>query len=313
MTSFWWVNHKQTHKQEINGGYIWSPKKNANGATNYSYENMPKTAVGDVVFSFAEAKIKGIGLVSDYCVSAPKPDEFGNVGDNWDDVGWLVKVEWSMLSNPFRAKDNIATLLPHLSDKYAPIQSNGNGNQGCYLASISTELAEVLFELSNADIGQYVVDELWQEEELATQEIEQDTSIDQTTKKQLVDSRRGQGKYRRNLALFENQCRVTGMTDKRFLIASHSKPWCKSSNNEKLDGNNGFFFSPHVDKLYDNGWMTFEINGDAIFADNTIVDALKQWDIILPINIGKLNVEQQSYLAYHRKHVFKQQGHLVTT
>jgi hypothetical protein len=24
---FWWVNHKQTYRQEIGGGYIWSPKK----------------------------------------------------------------------------------------------------------------------------------------------------------------------------------------------------------------------------------------------------------------------------------------------
>lgn len=310
MALYWWVNHKQTHKQEISGGYIWSPKKKANGATNYSYDNMPKTSIGDVVFSFAGAQVKGIGLVTKACVAAPKPDEFGSVGDNWDDVGWLVKVEWSMLKKPFRAKDNIALLLPYLSDKYAPIQNNGNGNQGCYLASISTELAEVLFELSNTDIEQYTgtsVDDAWQEEDLITKAIEQDTSIDQTTKKQLVDSRRGQGKYRRNLALFEKKCRVTGITDKRFLIASHSKPWRKSSNNEKLDGNNGFFFSPHVDKLYDNGWMTFEVNGDAVFADSTIVDALKQWDIKLPINIGELNDEQQSYLAYHREHVFKQQ------
>jgi len=308
MTSFWWVNHKQTHKQEINGRYIWSPKKNANGAVNNSYDNMHKTSVGDIVFSFADAQIKAIGTVIERCKTATKPSEFGDKGENWDDEGWLVKVDWSMLKSPFRVKDNIALLLPHLSDKYAPIQSNGNGNQGCYLASISTELAEVLFKLSNADIGQYVVDNLWQEEELAIQEIEQDTSIDQATKKQLVDSRRGQGKYRRNLALFEKKCRVTGITDKRFLIASHSKPWCKSDNNEKLDGNNGFFFSPHVDKLYDNGWMTFKENGDAVFADNTIVDALNQWNITFPINIGKLNFEQKSYLAYHREYVFKQQA-----
>ncbi len=310
MALYWWVNHKQTHKREINGGYIWSPKTSSGGKKNTSYDNMPKTAVGDVVFSFAGAKIKAIGLVTEECVTAAKPYEFGNKGDNWDDEGWLVKVDWSMLKTPFRAKDNISLLLPYLSDKYAPIQKNGNGNQGCYLASISPELAEVLFELSNTSIDQYVgsvIDDAWQEEERIAQTIEQDTSIDQTTKKQLVDSRRGQGKYRRNLALFEKQCRVTGITDKRFLIASHSKPWRKSSNNEKLDGNNGFFFSPHVDKLYDNGWMTFEVNGDAVFADNTIVDALKQWDIKLPINIGELNDEQQSYLAYHREHVFKQQ------
>ena len=24
---YWWVNHKKTFKQEISGGYIWSPKK----------------------------------------------------------------------------------------------------------------------------------------------------------------------------------------------------------------------------------------------------------------------------------------------
>src|SRR5687767_7224475 len=32
-SSYWWVNHKQTHKEELSGGYIWSPKKNKNGAT----------------------------------------------------------------------------------------------------------------------------------------------------------------------------------------------------------------------------------------------------------------------------------------
>ncbi len=136
-------------------------------------------------------------------------------------------------------------------------------------------------------------------------DIEQDTSIDQTTKKQLVDSRRGQGKYRRNLSLFENSCRVTGITDKRFLVASHSKPWCKSSNGEKLDGNNGFFFSPHIDRLYDQGWITFNKNGDAIYVNDSIANTLKQWGITLPINIGVLNDKQWAYLKYHRENVFK--------
>jgi hypothetical protein len=30
--SSWWVNHKQTYRQETDGGSIWSPKANANGA-----------------------------------------------------------------------------------------------------------------------------------------------------------------------------------------------------------------------------------------------------------------------------------------
>jgi len=37
---YWWVNQKQTYRHEIRGGYLWSPKKNANGATNRFYDNM---------------------------------------------------------------------------------------------------------------------------------------------------------------------------------------------------------------------------------------------------------------------------------
>jgi hypothetical protein len=37
---FWWVNHKQTYRQEIGGGYIWSPKAKINGVRNQSYDYM---------------------------------------------------------------------------------------------------------------------------------------------------------------------------------------------------------------------------------------------------------------------------------
>jgi len=39
---YWWVNHKKTFKQEISGGYIWSPKKNKNNSRNKTYENLEK-------------------------------------------------------------------------------------------------------------------------------------------------------------------------------------------------------------------------------------------------------------------------------
>ena len=31
---YWWVNQNQTFRQEISGGYLWSPKRNSNGARN---------------------------------------------------------------------------------------------------------------------------------------------------------------------------------------------------------------------------------------------------------------------------------------
>ncbi|MEI9986993.1 MAG: hypothetical protein WDN69_29840 [Aliidongia sp.] len=32
MPQFWWVNHNQTVRQEIDGQYLWSPKTESNGA-----------------------------------------------------------------------------------------------------------------------------------------------------------------------------------------------------------------------------------------------------------------------------------------
>ena len=61
--AFWWVNHKQTYRQETDGGYVWSPKTNANGARNVSYYNLTCCVRGDVVFSYANGRISQIGMV----------------------------------------------------------------------------------------------------------------------------------------------------------------------------------------------------------------------------------------------------------
>jgi len=61
---YWWVNQNQTFSEEVGGGFMWSPKANANGARNQYYENMTVVQPGDVVFSFCDARIKAIGRVT---------------------------------------------------------------------------------------------------------------------------------------------------------------------------------------------------------------------------------------------------------
>ena len=70
MPSYWWVNHKQTYRQETDGGYIWSPKANANGARNVTYDNLSRCQRGDVVFSYAFGQIRQIGLVETAAITA---------------------------------------------------------------------------------------------------------------------------------------------------------------------------------------------------------------------------------------------------
>ena len=82
-----WVNQNQTYRYEVSGGYLWSPKRNANGAKNSFYETMREVSPGDIIFSFFDTRIAAIGVAQSYCWESPKPPESGpaglNLGEHW--------------------------------------------------------------------------------------------------------------------------------------------------------------------------------------------------------------------------------------
>ena len=306
--SYWWVNHKQTYTSEIKGGYIWSPKENSNGSRNQTYVNLTLTKPGDIVFSYAAGTIKAIGVIESNCQEQIKPSEFGKAGDVWSDIGWGVPIDWEILSVPVTPKDHMNTIAPLLPPKHSPLQLNGNGNQRCYLASIQDELGYFLTELAQPknlySIITDIEEGITEAEELKIIDDINDSDIESTEKEQVTKARKGQGEFRKNVIKKENKCRLTGVIKKDLLIASHIKPWKVSSNLERLDGNNGLLLSPHVDKLFDKGWITFLDNGDLISVSKEIDEALNQWGISLPVNVGSFSLKQTTYLAYHREHVF---------
>jgi putative restriction endonuclease len=218
--NYWWVNQNQTYQAEVRGGFLWSPKTNSNGARNQFYENMALVAPGDVIFSFCDARIKAIGTALGPAQTAAKPN-FGSVGSNWGDEGWFVPVEFSEIENPLRPKEFISELRPFLAPKYAPLRPNGDGLQGVYLASLSAGFANVI--LGKIGRASEIISDLENEREASAQEeaIRGRTDIGATTKQQLINSRRGQGVFKANVRLNEERCRVTGIADHRFLIASH--------------------------------------------------------------------------------------------
>jgi putative restriction endonuclease len=94
LSKYWWVNHKQTFKHEIEGGFLWSPKLKSNGDRNYFYDTMIDAQLGDFVFSYAGAKISYFGIVVEEASTALKPAEFGSAGDDWNNEGWLLPIAW---------------------------------------------------------------------------------------------------------------------------------------------------------------------------------------------------------------------------
>jgi hypothetical protein len=108
---------------------------------------MREVAPGDLIFSFMDTNILAIGIAQSYCWESPKPLEFGNAGEYWENIGWRVKVSFTKLLNQVRPKDHIDLLRPLLPKKYSPLQPNGNGLQSVYLAAVLEALAEVLLGL----------------------------------------------------------------------------------------------------------------------------------------------------------------------
>jgi putative restriction endonuclease len=129
--------------------------------------------------------------------------------------------------------------------------------------------------------------------------------IGDTTKSIETKIRIGQDRFRKSLLKYLKVCPITGIDETRILLASHIKPWAISSNEERLDINNGFIFSPTIDKLFDKGLITFENNKELIVSKS-----------LSPGNIGKVGLEvgkkylklplesRLNYLEYHRNNIF---------
>lgn len=319
---YWWVNQNQTYRQEIEGGYIWSPTRKANNSRNPFYEFMRIVAPGDIVFSFCDTYIRAIGIASSYCHESPKPVEF-RAGGNWSHVGWKINVRWMKLRRAFRPKDHMDRLAGYLPIKYSPLTTSGNGLQNVYLTEVPLLMAHTMFSIIGPEASQVTDPHIYArtvenidpefDEDVEQWEAQQersilhDASIRDTEKKALVSARRGQGKFRANVRKVEKACRVTKVERLEHLVASHVKPWRMSSNAERLDGENGFLLTPTIDHLFDKGFISFENNGRVIISDVADVRALRKMgmDGKSPPNVGGFSEGQRRYLEYHRDKVLR--------
>jgi putative restriction endonuclease len=315
---YWWVNQNQTYRHEVEGGYLWSPKRNANGVRNPFYESMREVAPGDLVFSFIDTRILAIGIARSYCWESPKPEEFGNAGQNWENVGWRVQVDFTELANKVRPKDHIEILRPLLPNRYSPLQPNGNGLQSVYLTELPTPLAEVLMgligqevvliTLAGRDVKPVSADDLEFWERRLEQELVNDPMVRETERMAIIRARNGQGLFKQRVSQIESRCRITGVENPVHLVASHCKPWRDSTNEERLNGENGLLLTPSIDHLFDRGFIGFEDNGRLIISPVAHHPSLQRMgiDTATVVNVGGFTSGQRQFLDFHRNAVLLQ-------
>ncbi len=196
----------------------------------------------------------------------------------------------------FARRTTSASSRPFLPAKYSPLQTNGDGLQSVYLAELSEPLAQALIGL----IGQAYWDAYATiaDDQTASDSSEPDQNIidrgivGPTFRNQVVKSRRGQGVFRANVLLRESSCRVTRVGDSKHLKASHIKPWRDATDTERLDGSNGLLLSPHVDHLFDKGYITFSASQSLIIVPEVRDKLLDAWGIDAGVRVGDFSREQ---------------------
>jgi hypothetical protein len=265
-----------------------------------------------------DTRIAAIGIAQSYCWESPKPQEFGNAGQNWEDIGWKVKVSFSELVYKLRPKDHIDVLRSALPEKYSPLQPNGNGLQSVYLTEVPRPLAELLIGLIGQEVEPIRIAatavkplpaddlELW--EARLEQRVERDVSIPETDRTAIIRARRGQGLFRDRVGRIETRCRITGVENPAHLVASHCKPWRDATNDERLDGENGLLLTPSIDHLFDRGFIGFEDGGRLIISPIAHRPSLQRMGIEVsePVNVGEFTSGQKRFLEFHRNSVLLQ-------
>lgn len=305
--NYWWVNQKQTFAVEFPGGFLWSPQRKSNGDRNPFYETMRQVEPGDTILSYVGARFAAIGFALTGAYDCPRPKDFNDKESNWSNHGWRVDVEYHPIDSIVRPKDFFAELKPLLPTKYSPLSNVGGGLQSVYLASLPIQAAKLILSKiwnTNEDIPKPppiyngAKDPL---ADLAEERIRGDQKISKTERTALIAARMGQGLFRERILKIEPRCRVTGVTNSTFLIASHIWPWRYASNQDRLDPNNGLSLAPHIDILFDKGYITFSDDGTVIVSSQADPDVLEKFGVKQGISVGPFNNQQKAFLRMHRE------------
>jgi putative restriction endonuclease len=146
-------------------------------------------------------------------------------------------------------------------------------------------------------------DELLHEFESKTVGLPRATEVER-----LVIQRVGQDLFRSGLLEYwEGHCAITGLDIPGLLCASHIKPWAECRTDaERLDIFNGLLLAPHLDALFDKGFITVTDAGEIDISRRLSHDHRKCLGLDSSFRVVRLADGHKRYLQHHRSAVFLQ-------
>ncbi|MBY0214557.1 HNH endonuclease [Priestia aryabhattai] len=308
--NYFLVFQNKSYEEERKGGYLWAPQRNKNGQTFHHWTDMTLIKKGDIIFNSFDGKLVSVLTAQANFQEHERPTGLEQL-DLWEKDGWLVNVKYSDLEEPLTYKNYMEDILTLQDDKYAPFNTLGRGNTG-YLFRVSKDLANFLFERiegTNSILRKkFQIEDSLQLESVKQieDELNSVTTLEKTEKETIIKSRIGQSAFKKALLPIEKKCRLCGVKDERFLIASHIKPWSESDNRERLDVNNGLLLCPNHDALFDKRYISFDETGKVMVKKS--LDATTKTFLNINENMRiNLDERQKIYMKWHREKFLQDQ------
>ena len=120
----------------------------------------------------------------------------------------------------------------------------------------------------------------------------------------IVKRRIGQGPFRNLLEeIYGVSCCLSGLSNRRLLIASHIVPWSESTGEQKTDPENGLLLSVSWDALFDKGFVSFDENGQLLSSEILDEDTARCLGVSMTVRLPEimLTEERKKNLSWHRK------------
>ncbi|NEQ96456.1 MAG: hypothetical protein F6K30_06995 [Cyanothece sp. SIO2G6] len=141
------------------------------------------------------------------------------------------------------------------------------------------------------------------------QELEQHKdsyeNLPETTRTSIIQSRIGQGQFKRSLIQYWQGCSVSSYKQIEVLRASHIKPWRCSSNVDRLNVFNGLLLLPNLDACFDSGLISFDDDGRVIISRKLDKSTMSHLGITLKLKLLRVEEKHKVFLSFHRDNIFR--------
>ena len=293
--SFHWVNIGDSYQEVLDNGFLWAPTlkitETGKKTRNAGWDSVENVRKNDIIFCNRDGAIIYVAIAKKDTFKAPKP--VTRTFNRWHNEGFQVDVKVIELDHPIPVNDFKYELNNILAKELKPKVFDKNlNNCQIYMAPLNLLGGAFLLDL----IG---------DESLTVHEAIDDSgqeALSGSDKTILSKARVGHGKYREELlSLWDSTCPITAINEPSLLIASHIVPWQLSDSFDKVNKYNGLLLSPHIDKLFDRGFISFDDSGQILFHTKMSSSTAKNLGISTATRIDNLKAENLPFLKKHRE------------